>query len=71
MLDRARAAKEVAIVTALILIAADGDPEEAIRRLDGMPGAVGDELDCALISQQAIREALTLRATGLLPGDVG
>lgn len=68
LLDRARAAKEVAIITALILIANDGDPEVAIERLEGLPGAVGDELDCALIAQQAIREAMTLRETGALPG---
>lgn len=60
VLDRARAAKEVAIVVALILMASGGDPEAAVDALEGMPGAIGDELDAALIAQQAIREAMTL-----------
>lgn len=68
LLDRARAAKEVAIVTALILMANDGDPEAAIEALEGLPASVDDsELDCALIAQQAIREAMTLKQTGALP----
>lgn len=68
ILDRARAAKEVAIVTALVLMANEGDPEASVEALEGMPGALAaDELDCALIAQQAIREAITLRATGALP----
>jgi hypothetical protein len=70
LLDRARAAKEVAIVAALVLIASDGDPADAIARLDGLPESVAaqdDELDAALIAQQAIREAMTIRETGVLP----
>lgn len=67
LLEAARAAKEVAIVAALMLIATGGDPHEAIRRLDDLPGPEGDELDAAKIAQQAIRESITVLETGALP----
>ncbi len=66
LLDAASAAREVAMFTALTLLASD-TPEEAIavcEHLGSLSPAEGDELDCATLSAQAIRDALAAKAGG-------
>lgn len=68
ILDRAQAAKEVSIMTALVLIQTGGDPHAAIELLDQLsdiaPPETLQELDVIPIAQQAIREAVVYRQTG-------
>lgn len=64
-LEAANAAKEVATLAALCLMQTGGDPDAAITMLGEIaplaPSLEVNELDAALISQQAIREAVALR----------
>lgn len=64
-LDSAKAAREVASLTACALIRTAGDPEAAIALLAELefvaPPETPKELDCVTIGQQAIRDAIVLR----------
>jgi hypothetical protein len=65
LLDRSTAAREVATIVALALMRAGGDPEAALAILDVIGAncpAIGDELDCSTIGQQAIRDAVGMQA---------
>lgn len=67
LLDRATAAREVAIMTALVLIREHGDAQAALALLDEVAPLAppeGDQLGVATISAQAIRDAL---AMGVVP----
>jgi hypothetical protein len=66
-LDRAATAREVSILTALVLMKANGDPDVALLALaeiaewpSSKPVDAG-ELDAVSIAAQAIREAVGLR----------
>lgn len=67
LLDRARAAKEVAMIVSLALMApgVDGDGAKALAILEDDYGpdveAQDDELDCLTIGAQAIREAIAMK----------
>lgn len=65
ILDRARTGKEVALVAALLLMQAAGDPKNALTLAGeledvAIPETV-DELDAVAIAAQAIREAWAMR----------
>lgn len=67
-LDRAATGREVATLTALVLIQTSGDPGDALTLLDYLatlpssrPQEAG-ELDAVSISAQAIREAMGMRS---------
>jgi hypothetical protein len=64
-LDAAHAAKDVAILTALVLIQTSGDPACAIAMLDDIALIAEPletlELDAPGIAQQAIRQATDIR----------
>ena len=65
LLDAAKAAKEVAMLTALVLMQTGGNPTCALPMmddLDGLAPSLSEELDAVKIGQQAIREALDLKA---------
>jgi hypothetical protein len=68
LLDRATAAKEVAILTALVLMRVEGDAEAALTMLDEFRGIAEpetvDELDAVAIATQAVIEARAMRGGG-------
>lgn len=66
LLEAASAAREIATMTALLLIRSDGDPERAIEiaeeiMADAPFDEANEDLDALSISAQAIREAVALR----------
>lgn len=64
-LDAAKAAREVAVVAVLSLLQANGDPAGALRILSTLSTAAParlTELDCVSLSEQAIRDAMAMRA---------
>lgn len=66
LLDRAAAAREVAMLVALVLIRVSGDPDAALAMLadfDGLAPPEGDELDAVTIAAQAVRDALGMGVT--------
>lgn len=65
LLDAAAAAREIATLTALVLIATRADVDQALVILaDGsrLVPPEGDELDAASIAAQGIRDALAFRS---------
>lgn len=64
-LDRAKTAKEVATLCALVLLRAEGDGYRALElcdEIDGMaPSGSLEELDAVPLVRQAIREAMEMR----------
>lgn len=68
ILDRAAAAREVAVLTALVLFRVAGDPvaaDEMLASFEGIaPPESDDELDAVTIARQAIRDAVVMRDGG-------
>lgn len=66
LLDTAAVAREVALLTAVVLMSVDGDFAEAVSILDELsaqhPPEEDGELDAASIAAQAIREAAAARS---------
>lgn len=61
LLDRGAAAREVAMLVALVLIRVHGDPDDALAMLadfDGIAPVESDQLDAVTIAAQAVRDAL-------------